>query len=181
MAYEPFGFLQLAGEIILLEFRVPFPHDNPAAEPRNISIPHSVPHPPSRPEVMEVKEEHRERKDLQSDSEQVLETVETAHDLEDGSLHLVRGHRGIRNEEGEVAVIVFPAEGFLRKDPVLPAEPTGQVSPRKWDREKDLDGVDFGLPDEFPEIPDPLLCQHPKLSFGQGIAEYEHAMNPKPA
>ncbi len=82
MAQESFGFGQLAEELILLECRVPFPHDNPAAESGNISIPSSVPHSPSHPEVMEVKEEHRERKDLQPHGEHVSESVETAHDLD---------------------------------------------------------------------------------------------------
>ena len=180
MTADPFSFCQLAGEIILLEIGNPFPDNQPAAELGNIPIPSSVPRAPALPQVMEVKKEHREKKNVQTDVKHVLETVEAAHELDDGSLHPLRTQRLIRNKEGEVPVVIFPAQDAFRKDPVLFSEPSVQLRPGKRDGQNNLDGVKFGFLDEFPKILGPFLGRHAKLNpLCHGIAENEHAVDPK--
>ena len=103
------------------------PEDQPSAEPRYISRPFPVPLPPSDSEVMDIKEEHRERKNVQPYVKHVLEAIKTPHDQVNGGLDLFRGHWFIGYKEGEISVVVLPSNKIFGVDPILLLEPPGQL------------------------------------------------------
>ena len=116
----PLGLRKLAQETVFPESGDPLPQQQPAAAAVQAGGPLAIPPLPASPDVVQPKDQGGKSDNRGRHGEQVARPVETAHDSLDRCLHALGGHRGVRLEEREVAVVVLQADAIRGVNPVCP-------------------------------------------------------------
>jgi hypothetical protein len=139
-------------EVISAQFAHKATEYHPAAKFLQVIPPSAVPFPPSPLDVVEVKDNDRERKNIQADMKHMPKSIESTHNRQDRVLHFFWSQRLVGNKERKVSIIVLPTDALFGKHSILFLEPLGQLRTGYGNRKKNLDGVDLGLFDESPKM-----------------------------